>query len=157
MLPIKDTITAVVTLLLSAGLIAFSQSAMVKSDRLSEEGFRVLMNTVAEGWNSGNARKAADCYTIDAKYTEPPDKQVHIGREALFEFFGGGKKTDPPMRMEWHHLAFDEESQVGFGEYTFQMNNRYHGIVVVKLRRARLATGVSISTSLNCLGANSPS
>ena len=26
------------------------------------------------------------------------------------------------MKMTWHHLAFDEESQVGFGEYTFQMN-----------------------------------
>jgi hypothetical protein len=37
------------------------------------------------------------------------------------------------MKMTWHHLAFNEEEQVGFGEYTFQMHGRYHGIVVVKL------------------------
>jgi ketosteroid isomerase-like protein len=90
------------------------------------EEFRRLMDTVAEGWNEGNARKAAECYTEDAVYTEPPDKQVYVGRKALYEFFGGGKKAEPPMKMVWHHLAFDEEGQIGFGEYTFQMNNRYH-------------------------------
>ena len=43
------------------------------------------------------------------------------------------------MKMTWHHLAFDEATQVGFGEYTFQMNNRYHGIVVVRIRDGRIA------------------
>jgi hypothetical protein len=81
----------------------------------------------------------ANCYTEDALYTEPPDKQVYAGRKALYEFFGGDKKPDPPMRMTWHHLAFDEESQTGFGEYTFQMNNRYHGIVVVKIRDGKIS------------------
>jgi hypothetical protein len=102
------------------------------------EEFRRLMSTVAEGWNEGNARKAAECYTEDAVYTEPPDKQVYVGRKALYEFFGGGKKAEPPMKMVWHHLAFDEEVQLGFGEYTFQMNNRYHGIVVVKVRDGKI-------------------
>jgi hypothetical protein len=37
------------------------------------------------------------------------------------------------MQMTWHHMAFNEQEQVGFGEYTFQLNNRYHGIVVVKI------------------------
>jgi hypothetical protein len=34
------------------------------------EEFRRLMSTVAEGWNEGNARKAAECYTEDAVYTD---------------------------------------------------------------------------------------
>ena len=37
------------------------------------------------------------------------------------------------MKMTWHHLAFNEQKQIGFGEYTFEMRNRYHGIVVVKI------------------------
>ena len=37
------------------------------------------------------------------------------------------------MRMTWHHLAFNEEEQTGFGEYTFEMHSRYHGIVVVQI------------------------
>ena len=95
--------------------------------------FQHLMQTVADGWNEGNAQKAADCFSEDAIYVEPPEKQLYHGRDELSEFFGGGAGTDRPMQMTWHQLAFNEEEQVGFGEYTFQLNNRYHGIVVVKL------------------------
>ena len=101
--------------------------------------FRRLMETVSAGWNSGDARKAADCFTEDALYLEPPDKQFYAGRPALYEFFGGATRPEPPMTMTWHHLAFDEASQVGFGEYTFQMNRRYHGIVVVKIRGGKIS------------------
>lgn len=95
--------------------------------------FNQLMQTIADGWNEGDALKAVDCFSDDAIYTEPPDKQVYRGRAELFEFFGGDKGTDVPMKMTWHHLAFNEETQVGFGEYTFQMHGKYHGIVIVKL------------------------
>jgi ketosteroid isomerase-like protein len=91
------------------------------------------MRRVADGWNEGNARKAADCFSEDAVYVEPPDKQLYHGRAELYAFFGDEAGTDLPMKMNWHHLAFNEQEQVGFGEYTFQLNNRYHGIVVVKL------------------------
>jgi ketosteroid isomerase-like protein len=124
--------------LLIAGLVC-SQPSDRKHEHSTASEFRKLMNTVADGWNSGDARKAADCYTEDAIYTEPPDKQVYVGREDLYKFFGGGNRPEPPMRMQWHNRAFDEETQVGFGEYTFQMNNRYHGIVIVKLRGGKIS------------------
>jgi ketosteroid isomerase-like protein len=101
--------------------------------KLTTLQFKNLMQTIADGWNEGNARKAADCFSEDAVYVEPPDKQVYRGRDALYEFFGGEEGTDLPMHMTWHHLAFNEDGQVGFGEYTFQMHGRYHGIVTVKL------------------------
>jgi hypothetical protein len=95
--------------------------------------FERLMQTIAEGWNGGNARRAADCFHAEAIYTEPPEKQLYHGRTELYEFFGGDLGTDLPMQMTWHHLAFNEAEQIGFGEYTFQMHGRYHGIVVVKI------------------------
>ena len=95
--------------------------------------FNRLMQTVADGWNEGKAGKAADCFSEDAIYVEPPEKQLYHGRAELYEFFGGDHGPDIPMKMTWHHLAFNEEEQVGFGEYTFQMHGRYHGIVVVKV------------------------
>ena len=101
--------------------------------RLGPREFERLMQTVAEGWNEGNARKAADCFSENAIYIEPPEKQLYHGRAALYDFFGGDAGTDLPMRMTWHHLALHEQEQIGFGEYTFQLNNRYHGIVIVKL------------------------
>jgi ketosteroid isomerase-like protein len=106
---------------------------------LTTDQFKALMRTVSEGWNEGNARKAADCFTEDAVYSEPPRKQFYRGRAQLYEFFGGASRPDPPMKMAWHHLVFDEATQVGAGEYTFEMNNRYHGVVMVRIRDGRIA------------------
>jgi ketosteroid isomerase-like protein len=101
--------------------------------KLTEMQFQELMHTIADGWNEGDARKAANCFGEDAMYVEPPEKQLYHGRAELFEFFGGEAGTDLPMKMTWHHLAFNEPQQVGFGEYTFEMHGRYHGIVIVKV------------------------
>ncbi len=97
------------------------------------------METVARGWRTGDARLAADCFAADAVYSEPPDRQLYRGRKALFEFFGGVTGPERPMRMEWHHLVFDEAQQVGAGEYTFELNRRYHGIVLVRIRDGVIA------------------
>ena len=44
-----------------------------------------------------------------------------------------------PMRMQWHHLLFDEGQQIGAGEYTFQYEIRTHGVVMVKLVDGRIS------------------
>jgi ketosteroid isomerase-like protein len=54
--------------------------------------FQAILRNLAEAWNNGESRRAAECFTEDAIYTEPPDKQVYRGREALFRFFGGGNR-----------------------------------------------------------------
>jgi ketosteroid isomerase-like protein len=100
---------------------------------ISTVEFNQLIQTISDGWNEGDARKAADCFSEDAIYVEPPDRQLYHGRVELYEFFGGDRGTNLPMKMTWHHLAFNEENQIGFGEYTFEMHRRYHGIVVVKI------------------------
>jgi hypothetical protein len=43
------------------------------------------------------------------------------------------------MKMKWHHMAFDEATQIGFGEYTFGLNKQYHGVVVVRVPDGRIA------------------
>lgn len=40
--------------------------------------FNQLMQTIADGWNDGDARKAADYFSADAGYVEPPDKQAYM-------------------------------------------------------------------------------
>ena len=74
--------------------------------KIATTDFEKLMQTIANGWNEGDARKAADCFSEDAIYVEPPEKQLYRGRTELYEFFGGDHGTDIPMRMIWHHLAF---------------------------------------------------
>jgi hypothetical protein len=116
-----------------------SSSARGDAGRLSRAEFENLMRTIAEGWNSGDARKAADCYAVDAIYEEPPKKQYYRGRDALYRFFGGPQKPVPPMQMTWHYLLFDEAQQLGAGEYTFQMNHRYHGLVLVRVTAGKIS------------------
>lgn len=105
-----------------------------QSRRLDPEEFTKLLQTVADGWNEGNARKAADCYSEEAIYSAPPQPRYRKGRRALYEFFGGDKGREAPMRMRWHHIAFDETRQIGFGEYTFKYKEyQAHGVVAVKV------------------------
>jgi ketosteroid isomerase-like protein len=133
---------AVILSLLADGQAQSATSLQIATNagRTTSEEFKDLMRTVAEGWNQGNARKAADCYTEDAIYSSAPDPRCRQGRQVLFEFFGGDKGREAPMKMTWHHLAFDEDGQIGFGEYTFNYKDyQAHGIVAVKVRDRKIS------------------
>jgi ketosteroid isomerase-like protein len=125
----------VLTLCLSCP-VARAQTAGAK---LTSNEFRELMEKLEAAWNSNDAKTAADCFSEDAVYSAPPDGPVRRGREALFAFFGGSKGRPHSMKMEWHHLLFDEQEQVGAGEYTFTYDIRTHGMVIVRIRKGRIA------------------
>ncbi len=115
-----------------------SQSALI-SDKFDKNQFNKLLNTVAEGWNTNNARAAANCFSEDAVYIEPPNQQLYQGRKELFDFFGGEAGRTNPMKMTWHYLIFDEDDQIGTGEYTFEYKGRStHGIVIVKISEGKI-------------------
>jgi hypothetical protein len=38
------------------------------------------------------------------------------------------------MNMVWHHIIFDEENQVGTGEFTFTYGDTVHGVTMIKVR-----------------------
>ena len=68
-------------LLLSAlTLLTALSMAGDKKQKITAMEFDRLMQLVADGWNKGDARKAADCFTESAIYSEPPDKQLYKGR-----------------------------------------------------------------------------
>lgn len=104
----------------------------VPSSNTSSEQFHTIMQTIAEGWNHGDAKLAASCFAENAIYSAPPSSG-HYGRNALYEFFGGAKGREFPMHMTWHNLVFDPVQQIGAGEYTFKYRAQTHGLVIVKL------------------------
>ncbi len=91
------------------------------------------MQTVATGWSTGDARLAASAFAPDAVYIEPPERQRHVGRDALYALSGG--EDPPPMSMTWHHLLYDAGRGIGAGEYTFVIDNArtYHGVTMVQV------------------------
>jgi hypothetical protein len=101
---------------------------------ITRQDFVALLQQLADGWNQGNARQAADCFTTDALYTEPPDKQYYNGSEALYQFFGGHNGRAGEMNMVWHHILFDEEEQLGSGEFTFTYGSTVHGVTMLKVQ-----------------------
>jgi hypothetical protein len=126
----------VITLALS--LLAFvAQTASAEATKTAQ--FEVLMQTLAEGWNEGNAEKAANCFTENVVYSEPPDKQLYRGRATLFEFFGGTEGRKRAMKMIWHHLVFNEQTQIGAGEFTFDYGGTVHGVAMVKIENGKIS------------------
>lgn len=101
---------------------------------ITKSEFTQLLQRLADGWNQGDAKQASECFTEDALYTEPPDKQFYSGREALYKFFGGANGRAGDMNMAWHHIVFDEEDQIGAGEFTFTYGSTVHGVTMIKVR-----------------------
>ena len=97
------------------------------------------MSQLADAWNRGDARAAAELFTEDALYSSPPSPKIHEAQQDLFEWFGGSHGRPKPMLLEWHHLVFDEEQQIGAGEYTFTYEVRTHGMVLVRLCDGKIA------------------
>jgi len=132
--PSPRRLLAVVSMLCALGAAAPSPAPR----RTTARDFRAIMERLAAGWTEGEARRAADCFTEDALYTEPPDKQIYRGREELFRFFGGTAGRRQKMTMTWHHLFFDEERQIGCGEFTFEFGSKSHGVAVVRIADGRI-------------------
>jgi SnoaL-like domain len=106
---------------------------------LTTTDYKRLMKQLAEAWNTNDARRAVELFADSAVYSAPPEGRVRRGRDELFQFFGGPNGRPRPMRMEWHHLVFDEKSQIGAGEYTFTYDIRTHGAVMVRIVDGKIA------------------
>ena len=98
------------------------------------------MSSLAHAWSTQDTELALGCFTEDALYMQPPDQQLYRGAEELRKLFAALR---PGTIMKFHHLAFDEASQTGFGEFSFGYEDTEtadHGVVVVKLRDGRIAS-----------------
>lgn len=105
----------------------------MKDNRITQSEFAQLLQRLADGWNNGDAQQAANCFTENALYLEPPDKQLYSGRDELYQFFGGANGRAGQMNMTWHHIIFDEEKQIGSGEFTFTYGDTVHGVTMIKV------------------------
>ena len=106
---------------------------------MNADGFYALARRLATAWSEQNTEAAVDCFTPDAIYMEPPDIQIYQGHEQLRPYFAAlGAGT----YMRFDYLWFDEERQVGAGEYAFGVTgkpNADHGVVVMEIRNERIA------------------
>lgn len=127
------------TLVVVALTMQWATALRASSAELSQAGFHDLMRCLADAWTRQDTGQGLACFTEDAVYMQPPDQQLYRGHGELRKLFAALKAG---TLMTFHHLAFDELAQVGFGEFTFGSSGSGkadHGIVVAELRQGRIA------------------
>jgi hypothetical protein len=104
------------------------------------DGFRELLERLARAWSTQDTELGLSCFTDDALYSEPPDVQLYRGHVQLRPYFDA---LTPGTSMQFHTTAFDEQSQRGFGEYSFgheRSETADHGVAVVDVRNDRICS-----------------
>jgi nuclear transport factor 2 (NTF2) superfamily protein len=101
--------------------------------RLSPEAFHLLMAELALAWNSGDADRAAALFDEDAVYVDPSRRKFYRGRAVLRDLFDRTSKR-APMKTAWRHVFFDEPTQTGAAEFTFEWSGHaYTGVAIIVL------------------------
>ena len=90
-----------------------------------------MLADLARAWTARDYEGAAGWFAEDVRYADPL-RYRHASRAELLRFFqdDGGYQ----QRTVWHNAVFDEARQVGAAEYSYEGHQRYHGVVLVKLR-----------------------
>ena len=91
--------------------------------------FLAVLDRLAAGWAAGNARAVAAEFADSVTYADPI--RYRFGRRSeLVPFF------EPPPgghSVVWHRRLFDEATQTGVAEYTYDGHRRYHGAALVEI------------------------
>lgn len=96
---------------------------------MTRERFNAVLERAAAGWAGGDAAAVADCFAEAVDYGDPY-RYRFTRRDELLPFF------EPPPgghRVTWHTRIWDDASEIGVVEYTYEGHHRYHGAAVVHL------------------------
>jgi hypothetical protein len=106
---------------------------MEATGTMNHERFHSLMADLAAAWNVGDADRAAALFAEDAVYLDPGSKKFYRGRSTLRDLFERTAKR-APMTTAWRHVFFDEPTQTGAAEFTFDWGlHSYAGVAIVVL------------------------
>jgi len=97
---------------------------------MNKSKFEKKLNDLADTWINKDYERAANHFAESVKYADP--LRYSFGtKQDLLEFFKNDEGYS--QSVVWHNILFDEEKQVGVGEYTYVGTHRYHGLVIVKV------------------------
>ena len=100
--------------------------------------FRALIQRLADAWGALDGDAAADLFTDDATYMQPPDEQLFVGRDQLRAYFA---PLEPGTYLRLDNVWFDEGAQRGAVEFTFGVGGQPvadHGVAIVDVADGRI-------------------
>jgi hypothetical protein len=110
---------------------------MTEDPRMTRDEFIRRIDALAAAWTAGDAPGAAAHFAEQVDYRDPRTYRFRT-RAELLPFF------EPPPgghRCVIHSALFDEPSQAGAVEYTYEGDHRYHGTAVVSIDADGLIDG----------------
>jgi uncharacterized protein (TIGR02246 family) len=100
--------------------------------------FHALLAQLADAWAALDGDRAAQLFTDDAVYMQPPDEQLFVGRDQLRAYF---RALDPGTYLRLDNVWFDEEAQRGACEFTFGVAGDEpadHGVAILGVVGGRI-------------------
>ena len=115
----------------------FFYSCQPEKTGISTQEFKTLMNSIATGWSTQNTDLALSSFDENAIYMEPPNVQYYQGHAQLRPYFDA---LEARHNMQFHHIWFDETTQIGVGEFTFSYGKPTAdvGIAVIELKNGKI-------------------
>ncbi len=102
---------------------------------MKQNEFANLLNSLADAWSRRDYSVAANAFADDIRYGDPL-RYSFSSRKQLQAFFEADEGY--PQKTVWHTIIFDEDRQIGAGEYTYEGTHRYHGVVLVRLQNGKI-------------------
>ena len=105
---------------------------------MTTDEFRALLQQLADAWAALDGDRAAELFTEDAVYMQPPEEQLFVGRDQLRAYFG---PLDPGTFLRLDNVWFDPEAQRGACEFTFGVEGEEpadHGVAIVHVADGRI-------------------
>ena len=102
---------------------------------MEAEEFGRMLQSLADGWVSGDYKAVISRFSDDIKYVDPL-RYSFFGLEELVEFFNDESE---PETCSFHQYVFDEMRQVGAAEYSYSGSQTYHGTVWITLHDDKIS------------------
>ena len=97
--------------------------------------FARMLDALADAWARRDYPAAAAWFASDVRYADPL-RYAFDNRADLLAFYEADDGL--PQRTEWHLRLFDEPTQRGAAEYTYEGTHRYHGVALIRVADGRI-------------------
>lgn len=97
--------------------------------------FIEMLEKISLCWRQKDYNRAASFFSHEVRYADPLNYAFQ-SRAELLDFFCADEGFE--QKNVWHNFVFDEQTQTGAVEYTYEGTHRYHGVALVKIKNGEI-------------------
>lgn len=102
---------------------------------MTKTGFIEMLGTMADGWTARRYESVAAYFAARIFYSDSQNYCLQTNYD-LLQFFNDDDNL--PQKCVFHQAVFDETTQTGAAEYTYEGHYLYHGTVWVKIEDEKI-------------------